>query len=99
MTSPVPIGGRTGDKDPETNGPPAKSVTASWAVSARHRSSAAVKPALPFGVWHARQPGDPFTACGLPAAGWPIFWELTFAQGRSKMCAECQAVMYSCRAE
>ena len=68
-----------------------------WMVSAPHRSSAAVKPAQPFGEWHARRPGDFFTACGLPAAGWPIFWHLTHAQGQGRTCAECQARMYSAR--
>jgi hypothetical protein len=74
-------------------------MTTSWMVSARHRSSAAVKPPEPFGTWHAKRPGDSFTACGLPAGSWPIFWQLTLVQGRDRNCVECQEVIYSWRAE
>ena len=71
--------------------------TAGWVVTASHRSSAAVKPAEPWGPWHAKRPGDSFTACGLPAAGWPIFWHLTHPRGRSRTCPDCQEVMHASR--
>ena len=47
---------------------------------------------------HARRPGDAYTACGLPAVGWPIFWHLTHVRGRERTCVECQAVMHARRA-
>jgi hypothetical protein len=70
-----------------------------WVVTSRHRSSAAIKPARPYGTWHARRPGDAYTACGLPAADWPIFWLLSHVQGREDNCVECQEIMHAGRAE
>ena len=72
-------------------------TTEPWLVSARHRSTLALSPAVPFGPWHARLAGQPNTACGLPAAGWPIFWHLTLVQGRERTCAECQRIVYLSR--
>lgn len=72
-------------------------AVSSWMVSARHRSTAAVTPPEPFGEWHAKRPGDPFTACGIPAAAWPIFWQLTLAQGRDRSCPDCQRVLFEAR--
>lgn len=68
--------------------------SAGWQVTARHRSSAAVRPAEPFGTWHARRPGEPYTACGLPAAVWPIFWHLSLSSARERACPECQSLTY-----
>ena len=48
---------------------------------------------------HVRRAEDAYTACGLPAAGWPIFWLLRHAQGREKSCVECQVVMHLPRTE
>ena len=81
-----------------TAGEPSGTTAATpWMVSARHRTSAAVKPPEPFGAWHARRPGDAFTACGLPAAGWPIFWQLTLVQGWNRSCVGCQRAVYASR--
>ncbi|PVG80815.1 hypothetical protein DDE18_21435 [Nocardioides gansuensis] len=82
-------------EDTEKDGQRTARTASAWVVTARHRSTAAVKPPEPFGSWHARRPEDAFTACGLPAAGWPIFWHLTHVQGRDRICVECQEVMYS----
>ena len=89
--------------EPSVNNPaasakevPATAITpATWVVTARHRSTAAIKPAQPWGTWHVRRPGDAFTACGLPAVGWPLFWHLAHAGAGARRCRECQEVVYS----
>lgn len=54
--------------------------TKQWRVSAPHsrpRRLHADEPRRPYATAHARKVGASTTACGLPAAGWPILWELT----------------------
>ena len=46
----------------------------------------------PKGGTHARRAGTAFTACGLPALEWPIFWEYQFAGSREDACPRCAAI-------
>lgn len=43
----------------------------------------------PYGVQHARQPGNAFTECGEPALTWPLFWDRTFHSGLELVCRAC----------
>lgn len=63
-------------------------------VSARHgtlhRDSATGDSSWrPFGLHHARRVGAPVTECGLPAAEWPMFWELAFPGVPTETCEDC----------
>jgi hypothetical protein len=62
-------------------------------VSARHgtlaRGDQGASGWQPFGVQHARMVGGRFTACGLPAATWRIFWEQPFPNVSDSTCQEC----------
>lgn len=63
-----------------------------WRVSAPHGRPPRPyidEPRRPYGTGHARQVGDTSTACGLPAAGWPFFWELAFDPGDAGACTAC----------
>lgn len=43
----------------------------------------------PYGLHHARRVGSPYTACGLPAQGWPFFWDLPFGRDLTSSCPAC----------
>lgn len=67
-----------------------------WFVSARHRGH--LRPhkdevAPPYGVRHARQPGEPFTICGQGALGWIMFWHLPFAPDAPETCERCSELL------
>jgi len=68
-----------------------------WLVSARNGLYVenGVAPSLwrPFGVHHARQVGSAVTACGLPAFGWQLFWDLPFPSHVDAACVECRVVV------
>ena len=69
-----------------------REATREWYVSARHGRivSAEGGPSwIPFGVHHARQPGQTLTACGVGALGWEIFWEMPYVRGDSESCPAC----------
>jgi hypothetical protein len=68
-----------------------------WRVSSAHRARGTHQPAQPFDTWHARRLGDRYTACGQPAIGWPIFWEVTLAEGRDRTCPDCLTALYGNR--
>lgn len=44
---------------------------------------------VPYGEWHAREPGSLQTACGRPAVNWHFFWTLHFASAGRRACPEC----------
>ena len=63
-----------------------------YLVSARHR----VPPARgsdqgwqPYSTYHAREVGASRTVCGLPALGWPYFWDLRFVPRQPMACLDC----------
>ena len=68
--------------------------TEMWRVSSAHRARTSDQPAKPYDTWHARRLGDRVTACGVAAPGWPIFWEVTLAQGRDRTCPDCLTALY-----
>jgi hypothetical protein len=43
----------------------------------------------PWGIFHAREDGSVFTACGLPCATWFVFWEMTFNPRDRQACLAC----------
>lgn len=69
-------------------------------VSAPHVRSGAPEPdapAVPAGVWHARQVGSLTSACGMSAVTWRFFWTLSFIESETAACAECVRVVRSQR--
>jgi hypothetical protein len=40
----------------------------------------------PFGVRRARQVGSGWTACGQPAVGWKLFWDMRFTLSTADSC-------------
>ena len=49
----------------------------------------------PHGLHHARRVGEGVTACGLPALGWPYFWDLPFGAQWDRCCRPClDAIFY-----
>ena len=66
-----------------------------YLVSSRH---AVVPPGgpdrvrVPFDVWHAREVGSPYSACGAHAEGWKFFWTLRFRDAGARACPECARV-------
>lgn len=73
-----------------------KTTSNTYLVTARHRLATRTPgrlPWRPYGVHHARRVGDPFTACGIAAVEWRMFWTMVF-DGRSEhACADCAAVL------
>jgi len=66
-----------------------------WYVTATH-TVGAYAAELPYGVRHARSPGDLVTVCGLRAVGWPLFWDLPFNGRQERACLACaQQVLQS----
>jgi hypothetical protein len=43
----------------------------------------------PYGLQHARQPGNAFTECGEQALTWPLFWDLPFQARLEGVCRAC----------
>ena len=67
-----------------------------WWVSAKGRippSGPYEEARVPWGVQHARRPGNFRAACGLPSLGWLIFWDLRFPAVRTLSCRECLYVV------
>lgn len=67
-----------------------------WFVSTRHRGRLRLgrdDEAPPYGVRHARQPGDPFTVCGQGALGWIFFWHLPYAPDAPEVCQRCSDIL------
>jgi len=54
----------------------------SWLTTTNHVDRLSPKGREPWGVRHARVSGASRTACGLPAAGWKMFWDLPFDLSR-----------------
>jgi hypothetical protein len=68
---------------------------AAWFVSSQHSYPVThTQPRTPYGERHARQPGSRYTACGISALGWTIFWELPFSGTEPTNCAECCSVVH-----
>lgn len=66
-----------------------------WRVSAPHaspRRKHTDEPRRPFATAHARRVGASTTACGLAAAGWPFFWELTVETKDLDLCPACASI-------
>ena len=82
---------------------PAARVLPSYFVSARHGTFVHDNGGTswqPFGVQHARKVGSPFTACGLGALDWRIFWELPFLSApAAAACEECMVAVRFTEAE
>ena len=67
-----------------------------WFSSTRHRRPVQRGSEFewrPYGVTHAREAGAYFTACGLSALEWRIFWLLPFHPGVDDACPECAAAL------
>lgn len=47
---------------------------------------------LPFGVTHVQRFGAAFTACGMPAHRWPIFWHLDISEADT-ICPACASAV------
>lgn len=66
-------------------------------VSASHRKRGRLidgEPGwTPYGTQHAREVGSQFTACGVPAMGWPYFWEQAFPSPSTATCRACMVVL------
>lgn len=71
-------------------------TTQRWFVSTRHRGrlrQGKEELAPPYGVRHARQPGEPFTVCGQGSLGWIFFWHLPFAPSAPETCDRCSELL------
>ena len=67
-----------------------------WLVSSPHRRTPpdpADPSRRPHGTHHARRVGEPVTACGVSAVGWPYFWDLPFGTDVRSCCPTCLAVV------
>jgi len=84
-------GGRT-NTNPRTTAHPR------WYVTATH-TVGAYAAERPYGIRHARSPGDRFTACGLRAVDWPLFWDLPFHGRQERACRTCAQHVLQGRAE
>ncbi|MEI5672661.1 MULTISPECIES: hypothetical protein [unclassified Nocardioides] len=69
--------------------PEARRDSTTWVTSAPHLQPAGPGGRMPWGTRHARVNTEPWTACGLPAATWKVFWHLPFETTGAQACRGC----------
>lgn len=70
-------------------------VSPAWVATAAQKESRRAAARRPWGTVHAKQVGASRTACGLPAANWYIFWDLSWDTAGRDACRECAALAVS----
>lgn len=69
-------------------------VSDSHGVMRPHRDGDRLQP---FARAHARRPGEPYTACGVRALNWRMFWDTPFRPGEPGTCDRCSAALENLR--
>ncbi|GAA4100474.1 hypothetical protein BJ958_000886 [Nocardioides kongjuensis] len=64
-----------------------------WVVTAPYRQPRSIDALAPWGDFHLKRQGALWTACGVPANDWHVFWTHTFKPEIPEACLECWVVV------